>query len=45
MNPEEMLVILKALQDELEGAETIHPEHRRFNAEIQSSEVGVHQIT
>ena len=29
MNPEEMLEILKALQDELEGAETIHPDHRR----------------
>jgi hypothetical protein len=29
MNPEEMLEILKSLQDELEGAETIHPEHRR----------------
>lgn len=29
MNPEEMLEILKSLQDELAGAETIHPEHRR----------------
>ena len=29
MNPEEMLSILKSLQEELEDAESIHPEHRK----------------
>ncbi len=29
MNPEEMLNILKSLQEELAGAESIHPEHRK----------------
>ncbi|MDA1232534.1 MAG: DUF4404 family protein [Planctomycetota bacterium] len=28
MNPEEMLSILKSLQEELENAESIHPNHR-----------------
>ncbi|MEJ7596109.1 MAG: DUF4404 family protein [Planctomycetaceae bacterium] len=28
MNPEEMLSILKSLQEELADAESIHPEHR-----------------
>lgn len=28
MNPEEMLNILKSLQDELANAESIHPDHR-----------------
>ncbi len=29
MNSEEMLRILKSLQEELEGTESIHPEHRK----------------
>ena len=29
MNPEEMLNILKSLQDELANAESIHPDHRK----------------
>ena len=29
MNPEEMLSILKSLQEELEDAESIHPDHRK----------------
>ena len=29
MNPEEMLSILKSLQDELASAESIHPDHRK----------------
>lgn len=28
MNPEEMLSLLKSLQEELANAESIHPEHR-----------------
>ena len=29
MNPEEMLSILRSLQKELAGAESIHPDHRK----------------
>jgi len=29
MNPEEMLTILKSLQEELADAESIHPDHRK----------------
>lgn len=29
MNPEEMLSILKSLQEELASAESIHPDHRK----------------
>jgi hypothetical protein len=29
MNPEEMLTILKSLDEELENAESIHPDHRK----------------
>lgn len=29
MNPEEMLAILKSLDEELENAESIHPNHRK----------------
>ena len=29
MNPEEMLTILKSLDEELESAESIHPDHRK----------------
>lgn len=29
MNPEEMLTILKSLDQELENAEAIHPDHRK----------------
>lgn len=29
MNPEEMLTILKSLQEELANAESIHPDHRK----------------
>ncbi len=29
MNPEEMLAILKSLDEELENAESIHPDHRK----------------
>ena len=29
MNPEEMLSILKSLQEELADAESIHPDHRK----------------
>ncbi len=29
MNPEEMLTILRSLQEELASAESIHPDHRK----------------
>lgn len=40
MNPEEMLTILKSLDEELENADSMHPEHRKslqsLTHEIQS---------